>query len=186
METKIWTYLRTHLFYVVLIGVSLLFFHSWLVEHDNKLLAQQQLKISELRVQDLAQQNQAIKEAAQRQVVVVQKTVAAVKTPTDAVAVIPTLTTVPIQPQLDTAHPNLIEVDPIALVKELGQCKQDSIQLDACTKESANKDAIIVEKDTEIKALKKPQGFWKRLKGTTKVFGIGVGVGIALVATHIL
>lgn len=179
METKIWTYLRTHLFYVVLIGIGLLFFRSWLLEHDGKLLAQQQQKISEQRVQDLAQQNQAIKEVAQRQVVVVQKTVAAVKTPTDAVAVIPSLTTVPIRPQLDAAHPSLIEVDPIALVKELGQCKQDSIQLDACTKESANKDAIIVEKDAEIKVLKKPRSFWQNLKSGAKLIGIGLGIGIA-------
>lgn len=39
---------------------------------------------------------------------------------------------------------------------------------------------IIAQKDDEIKVLKKPKGFWSRVKTTMKEIGIGFGIGVAV------
>lgn len=186
------TYARTHLVYLLLIGMAGIGFRSWLIEHDNRLLAVQQEKISEAdvkardaRIADLLQQKADIEAKAAADKAALIKQLSAVKTPAQAVPVVAALA-----PELKpTPIPNTtqVAVEAVPLATVLTQCRVDQVDLGACRTKLASDDQIIteqkgqlVDKDTEIKALKKPRGFWKRVTGTVKMVGIGIGIGFGL------
>lgn len=175
-------YLKTHIVYVVVIAIGLIAFHSWLSEHDARLAADQTVKVSEARVADLQQQIAAVNAAAQKQVQVIVKQIEAVKTPAQAIAAIPTLTSAPLNSRPAVDSPTAVTVEAIPLAQELASCKVDRINLTACTANLQTETAIVAQKDVEIVALKKKPGFWKRLLATVKTLGIGIGVGVSLAA----
>lgn len=185
-------YLKTHLFYVLLIAGAIFAGHSWLVEHDNRLLAEQQAKISEAdarasasRVVDLEASLASTQAARDDQVATLEHRLASVKTPAQALPVVQELAPA-LKPEV-ASSPNSVSVDTIELAKELTQCREDKVSLDACQVQLKTEQQIVVEKDSQLKdkqdeivALKKPQKFWKRLGTTVKTFGTGVGVGVAV------
>ncbi len=172
-------FFKTHVLYVVLIAIGLLAFHSWLAEHDARLVADKQAALAEQSVKQLADQIKDIQVATATKVQAVKTVVAAARTPTQQVAAIPQLTDIPLNAR---AVPDItrVEVDLPALVQELGSCRQAQITADSCSQASALKDQQLVQKDTEIAALKKKPSFWKRVGSTAKQIGIGIGIGLTL------
>jgi hypothetical protein len=100
-------------------------------------------------------------------------------TPAQQIALIPKLAEVPLNPvRLDDQK---VQVDIQPLVEQLGKCKEDAIELGACRQDTINLDAIVFEKEREIKALHNKPGFWHRLASDAKKVGIGVAVGAGLI-----
>jgi hypothetical protein len=169
-----------HFVWVVGVVVALVAGHAWLTEHDARLLADQQVKISETRVKDLQEEIEAVNAAAKKQVQTITKIIHDAQTPAQVVQVIPQLTNAPLNARTLPDSSVQVGVDAIPLVTVLGQCKIDKVNLDACAASSATKDSIITEKDKEITALKKPKSFFARLGSTLKAVGIGIGIGAVL------
>jgi len=157
--------------------------HSWIQEHDARLLAQQQEKISETVVKNLQQQIADRDAGAKQAQAVIVKVVHDTKTPEQAAQNLPQVVTAPLpvpvvtQPSGDWLVP---KADVLPIFTQLADDKICRSQLDTTTKDLSDTKAIVVQKDAEITVLKKPKGFWGRLKTTTKDIGIGLGIGFAL------
>lgn len=178
------TYAKTHVFYIVLIAVGLIAFHSWLQEHDARQVAEVTIKQQEVVVADLKQQIVTAQQQAAQKVQVVTKIVHDVKTPSEAVAAIPQLTDAPLNERLATDNAAQLSVDALQLVSVLGQARIDKTNLDTCQQVGTLKDKQLTAKDVEIAALKKKPSFWKRVMGAAKAVGVGVGIGL-LLSTHL-
>lgn len=179
-------YLKTfalhHLFYIILMAVGLVGYRSWLAEHDARLLSDQTVKVSEQKVRDLAEQIQTVQAMAAQQVQAVQRTVAAIKTPAQAIAAMPSLSSLPLNSRAAVDNPTQVSVDAVQLAQELGQCKVDRVQLGSCQATQALVGEQLKAKDAEVAALKRKPGFWKRVWGGAKKVGVGVAIGVALKA----
>lgn len=165
-------YIETHIFYIVLIIVSIIAVHIWIQEHDARKQAEQSVKIAETQVKDLQAQIQAVNAASQKQVQVVVKTVAAAKTPAQVVSTVPQLTDAPLNARVSIDNPNQVSVDSQPFIQLLGQCKEDSLSLGACQKTEALQTEQLAEKDKEVASLKAKPKFWARVKARIKTFGI--------------
>lgn len=182
LDWKHWA--LSHAVWIAAIAVALVMGHSMLAEHDARLQADAQIKISESQVKDLQAQIVATNAAAAQKVQTVVKIVHDVATPIQAVAAIPQLTNVPLNARVSPDNPAQISVDAVAFIGLLGQAKTDAINLAACTDNLTNQTAITAAKQIEILALKKKPAFWKRVEGTAKAVGIGIGVGL-LISGHL-
>lgn len=175
------SYIKTHLFYIILILAGLGLFRFWIHEHDARIAAEATVKQEQTKVADLQDQIKAVNAAAARQVQVVVRTVEAVKTVPQAVTAIPQLTDVPLNARPSVDKPEVqVSVDAVPLVQALGQCKTDKINLDACQQDQIKLQAIVDSKDKQILALQKKPRFWARLWGYTKVGLAFAGIGIAV------
>jgi hypothetical protein len=170
-------YLSTHLFYVILIAVTLLFAHSWLAEHDARRAAEATTKVDEANVLDLQRQIGTVNANAQAQLVPIAKITQAAKTPAQVVQAVPQLTDIPLNTRVLASNPNIVGVDPAALIQVVGDLKTSTIQLTACQQTSTLKDEQLKAKDDEIKAWKKKPSFWKRVGSTLKTVLIGAAAG---------
>lgn len=178
LDWKHWA--LSHAVWIAVVGVALVMGHSLLAEHDARLLADAQIKVSEAQVKDLQAQIVQTNAAAAAKVQVITKIVHDIQTAPQAVAAVPQLTNVPLNARVAPDNPAQVAVDAIPFVNLLAQAKTDSINLAACTDNLKSETAIVAEKQTEIVALKKKPSFFKRVTGTLKSVGIGVGIGIAL------
>jgi hypothetical protein len=169
-----------HLVWVVGIAVALVIGHSYLAEHDARLLADAQIKISEANVKALTDQIAATNAAAAQKVQVVTKIVHDAATPAQVVEAVPQLTDVPLHTRIAPDNPVQVSVDALPFINILGQAKTDAINLAACQENLKTETAIVDVKQTEIAALKRKPSFWKRLSGTAKTVGIGIGIGLFL------
>ena len=172
-------YLQTHILYVVIIIVGMIAFKCWLNEHDARLAAAQAEKVAEANVAALRSQIAASDAAAKAKIVVLKEKAAQVKTPEQAIAAIPDVSTLPLHTQAAPTA-GFVEVDALALYTELNQCQQDKVSLDACQSARTADEKIIAQKDDEVAALKKKPSFFKRLGGALKILGIGIGIGFVL------
>lgn len=175
------TYLKTHVFYVAILLVLAVCGWTWLKEHDARLLADQQVKVSEARNESLQKQIDANQQLANATITELKRRASSVKTPQQALIAIPDVSALPINART-TDDPSRVTVDVVPLFQELSQCKQDAVELNSCKVTTRLMTEQLVEKDTEIKALKKKPGFWKRVGGTLKTGGVGVIIGIAIKA----
>ena len=189
-----WAIVKPHLIYWVLIAVGLVGFRSWLIEHDNRLLATAETQAIKTQVTQLQADKTQLQDAIKQISATSAATIAALKlqatkitTPQQAVIAIPDVSQLPIhsRPAVDNAMQ--VSVDAVPLYQELNQCRQDQVALGACQAIHDKDQQLILNsgnlvklKDEEIAVLKKPQGFWKRFTGTIKQVGIGIGIGIAL------
>lgn len=166
---------KTHGWYLLLIGLALFGFRSWLMERDARVRAEQQQVISDERVKNIQQQMDAVNAAAAQKVQVVTRVVHDAATPQQVVQAIPQLTDVPLNartvPALVSSAPDQVAVDAKPFVELLGQCKTDSVNLGACSANLASCEEIVKEKDGEVAALKKGPGFWKQFKHDLKTTG---------------
>lgn len=190
-------YLKTHLFYVILIVVGIIAFRAWLYEHDNKnaqqaakQVAEAQVKADVATIKTLTDSLASIKIAAAKQVVVIQKEAAAIKTPQQAIPVVDAFDPA-LRPRL---LPDMtIAVDSVTLAKDLEACRIDRVQLGACQGQLAlyerpvdgilaKQNDIIAQKDKELKAAK--PSFWSQLKRDSKTAFIGalIAEGIHILA----
>jgi hypothetical protein len=177
-------YAKTHLFYIVLIAVGFVAFHSWLQEHDARVAADNTVKQQEAQVADLKQQIEAAQQQAAQKVRVVTKVVHDAVTPTQVVAAIPSLTGLPLAAREIPGDSVNVAVAAQPLIQLAGEDKTALIQLEGCQQVDTLKDKQLVAKDVEIAALKKKPSFWKRVTGTAKAVGVGVGIGL-LLSTHL-
>lgn len=161
------------------VGVLLLAlgFLSWLREHDARILAEQTIKASESRVDSLQAQADSADRSAKTQIAALKKQAAAVQTPAQAIAEIPKLTDLPLNSRPVPELPSAVQVDALPLFQALTECKSTAVQLAACSTKLDLSQKIEAEKDTQITALRKPGGFWKRFGTTLKDVGIGVAIG---------
>src|SRR4051812_27261475 len=95
---KLISFIKPHLAYWIIGAVALFAFHSWLQEHDARLLAETQVKQSEAVVTDLRAQIASRKEQTDQQKQVIIREVHDAKTPEQQIALIPKLTGVPLNP----------------------------------------------------------------------------------------
>lgn len=189
------TFGQTHIVYVIVISLGLVAFHSWLAEHDARLLADQQVKTSEAKVKatedeiaDLKQEITDNDARAAQQIEAVQKLVQSVKTPQQVVTKLPEVApNLPVSPTVQSDNSiSFPKEDVLPLFQDLANGKEAAVKLDQCQTDYAaqkqidvKKDSQLKDKDDEITALKKPKGFWRRFGNTLKTIGIGVAVGYA-------
>lgn len=171
------THLPTHVGYLVIIGVVLFAGRLWLREHDARLRADVQVKAAQATIDGLEKQQSAVAETAKSQVIVLQKEAADVKTPAQAVKAItapaPDLNaeTAPMDAEVLPDAPERVSVNALPLFRALNSCKQDAVNLQACTGELDIQKRITAQKDVQIVALKKRPGFFHRLGKAAKVIG---------------
>jgi hypothetical protein len=174
----------THLVWIVGASVALVMGHSFIAEHDARILADAQVKTSERSVADLTKQIASTNTAAADKVRTVVKIVHDAQTPAQQIAAVPQLTDIPLNarsiPPLAASGPPQVAVDLAPLVEELGKCRESSVELAACQANLQAEASIVGQKQTEISALKKKPTFWARVSGIAKAVGIGIGIGILI------
>lgn len=192
-------YIKTHLFYILLVLGLVVAGRVWLHEHDARVAAEFAVKADESKVKDLQSSIDVLKKsivdndnkaAADR--AALQQALKSVKTAPQAIAAIPSVSDVPlnIRPATD---PNQVSVDAVPLYQELNQCRQNSVTLGACQRDLENETKIeeaqvsqLGLKDDEIKQLKKKPRFFKRLWGVAKTASVGGGIVLFLVKAGLL
>lgn len=186
------TYVLHHIFYIVLIVLGLLAGRAWLQEHDHRLVAEQQEKISEanvkaseLRYKDLQAQLDQVRSLSDARVNSLEAAAKAVKTAPQAIAALPSVSNVPFEVIPD--RPDRISVEAVPFYQEQAACRVTEEKLGSCQKEEVIKDqqlvektGQVVEKDKEIAALKKKPSFWKRLGSETKSGSVFISIGITI------
>lgn len=177
-------YVKTHLWYISLIAIGLIFIHSWQSEHDQRVLADATIKSANQSIATLQQQITTTNAKAASDQAALERALKPVRTPAQAVAAVPQLTDAPLNARTVANDPVDVTVAALPLIQVLGQAKETSIQLGACQSDLKNETAISAQKDTEIAALKKKPSFWHRITGTLKTVAVGIGIG--LVAAHAL
>jgi hypothetical protein len=170
-----------HLHFGWLIGVLILDLvgfvgvHAWVQEHDARVVAEAQAKVSETAIKTLQQEIADNDAKAQQQIVTLQMMIRQVKTPVQVVAALPQVLPQPL-PVAPTVLPNqsivLPAPDVLPLFQDLAQGKQDSVSLAACKSDLTAETAIAVQKQDEIVALKKKPKFWKSVTHDLKIIGI--------------
>jgi hypothetical protein len=183
---KAW--ILSHVVWIAAITVALVIGHVALQEHDQRVVADAQIKTSQAVIASLQQQIVAANAAAAAKVVTITKIVHDAQTPAQQVAAIPQLSDVPLSarivPPLQPNGPPQVAVDLAPLVQELGECKIAETNLQACTTDLKNETAIAAQKDAQIKDLKRKPKFWSRVKKTLELISIAVGIG-AVLGSHL-
>ena len=175
------SFVKTHLFYILLIAGGVFSFHTWLQEHDARVAAENSIKVSQAKIETLQNQITATNAAVTQKTAVVTQIVKAAKTPTQVVAAVPQLTNLPLAVRIaPSLAPNEVAVDATALIQLAGEAKAAEIKIDGLQQNYTACQAIVTEEKNEIAALKKKPKFFARLKTVAKDFGIGVGVGFFL------
>lgn len=189
----------THVFYLVLIVIGAIAFHSWLSEHDARLQAAQDVKAAEAlvkasqdRVNELHAQIVSNDALYNSKIDALTKVVQAVKTPQQVAAQLPIVAPnlpAPATVQTDDSI-TFPKEDVLPLFQDLAAGKIAATKLEQCQTDysaeqqiAAQKDEQLKQKSNEIVALKKKPSFWHRFAGTAKSVGVGVGIGI-VVAAH--
>lgn len=176
--------MKTHAGYLIVIAVALisahLVFASWRAEHDARLVSEVKVHAAEDQVKSLQQQMQDRDAVAAQQVSALRRQAAAVKTPVQAIAAIPEVSNVPLNARVLPGNPQQVGVDAVPLFQELSACKEQAVTLGACQANLKDTQSVVVQKNSEVAALKKKPSFWRRLGSGAKKVAIGVAVGLVL------
>ena len=171
------------LLWLAMIAVALVGFKSWVREHDDKLAAKQAEAIAAVQVKNLQQQITDRDAVSAQKVQTIVKVVHDTTTPQQAVQHLPEVVTAPLpapvvaQPSGDYVVP---KADVLPIFQQLADDKICREELTTAQADLTDTKAIVVARDTEIKTLKKPRGFWGNVKTVAKDVGIGVGIGFML------
>ncbi len=166
-----------HIEALVIAGALIFVGRLWLQEHDARLQADATVKTAQTTIDAIKQQQTAVRQTAAKEVIVLQKEAAAVKTPAQAVTALtrPSADMAPVVAPLEVTAlpdaPDQVAVEALPLDKVLNGCRQDSVNLTACTKELSLEKQIDAQKDVQITALKAKPNFWHRLGKAAKVIG---------------
>lgn len=164
--------------YIAVVFALLLAGKSWLAEHDGNLMRSEIVKAAEAKVQTLQGEVMDLQKAGAAQKTVIIREAAAVKTPMQAIAAIPSMTDAPLNARSLPDAPSAVSVDAVPLFQELTRCKVQGVDLNTCQATAEKTGEIVKEKDLEIQALKHPKGFWKRLGKSAKIIGCAAGGGL--------
>lgn len=177
-------YVKTHAMYIVLIGLGLIGFHSWLTEHDSRVQAETTVRESVARVKDLQAQVVSISTQRDVKVAAIVAAAAKVKTPAQAITGIPEVSNVPLNARAVPDLPTAVTVEAQPLYAELAQCRVTEVKLNACEQTAQVNAQVVKEQVLQITALKKRPSFWRRVGGQVKTALIGglvlEGIKIAL------
>jgi hypothetical protein len=176
-------FVLSHMIWIVALVVGLIGVHSYMAEHDQRLVAAQQVKLSEQQVADLRSQIEASNAAAAQTIAALKAKAAQVKTPQQAIIAIPDVSSLHVTPSL--SDPTKIEVPAVEFYQEESTCRQQAVALTACQQSVPELNAIIEHKNDEIAAYKKPKSFWHRTTSTLKYIGIGIAIGAVLAGGHL-
>lgn len=183
MKDAILNYLKSraskHVLGIVVAAGVVLAGHSWLAEHDARMIAEQTVKAVQTNIDSLQKQSQIVQQAGQVQIAALAKQAAAVKTPAQAIQAIPTIADAPLNVRPAPGLPDAVTVDALPLFQELNACKQTAVGLGVCTTRMDLQTKIDADKDQQITALKQKPAFWKRTKTTAEVLAIGAALGYA-------
>ena len=171
-----------HLEALVIASALVLGGHFYLTEHDARVKADATVKAAQTTIDTLQKTQTAVQQTAAREVIVLQKEAATVKTAPQAEAALKADTAVTAAlPSMEVVPdaPGKVEVDAVELFKGVNKCEIDAVNVGACTKELDIEKQITTQKDTEIVALKKKPSFWHRAKDTAITLGIGAAIGYA-------
>lgn len=186
MKQELISYLKTtagkHVFAIALSVVAIISFRSYMAEHDARLIADQQVKAAQSQIDTLQKQQVQADKAAKIQVVRLQAKAAEVKTAPEAIAALPSVSVEQLKARALPDAPSAVSVEAVPLYQELNKCKQDAVNLGACSVKLDLQQKIDADKDVQITALKKKPGFWHRVKSTAITLGIGAAAGYVL--TH--
>lgn len=189
--TKIWAFIKAHARFIeiaVPVVVVAVVFALAIREHQARTQADATIKAAQSQIADLQKQQTAVASVAAVKVSVLRKQAAAVDTPAKAVQVL-TVPTLAQKAALDTTPldikplpnmPGSVSVDALPLYQTLNVCKQNTVNLDACTLELGLQKQIDGQKDIEITALKAKPKFWGRVLKVAKVTacaGLGGAAG---------
>lgn len=196
----------THVIWIAAVGVGGVGIHSWITEHDNRLLADKAVAVDEQKVKTLNDQiatstatiaglQQQIDDndaRARQQIAQLQNLVAKVKTAPQAASAIGDMTQGAVTPKAETNGDLTIPAPQvIPLFEELAAGKQSAISFQSCSEDLATEKQmlaetqknfiaeqnIVVAKQNEIDSIKKPKKFWRRFGSELKTVGISVGIG---------
>lgn len=189
-------YGKTHVAYLILIGIGCVGVHAWIGEHDARLLAEQQvksaavaLKSSQDAIKGLQEQIAATDAQTASQIASLTKALQTVKTPQQVVTALPTVapnlpTPAAVQTDNSLTFP---AADVLPLFQDLADGKTAEVKLTQCQSDYTAEQQIVSQqtdqlkqKDATIAVLKKPAGFWHRVTGTLKAVGIGIGIGATI------
>jgi len=172
----------SHLPWIVLAGSAFVGFEYWKSEHDARLLAVQEQKVSDAHVQSLQQAVADRDKLAAQQVAPIVKIVHDTQTVPQAVNSFPDVMTqpLPLSPAPLNGGIFFPAPDVIPLFQQVADDKVCRVQLDTATKDLTDTRSTVKERETEIAELKKPTKFWTRTKQFAKVVGIGIGIGFVL------
>jgi hypothetical protein len=176
-------WLLSHAIWVVAVVVAIILGHSWIAEHDARIQADAQIKVSEATIKTLEEHQATTDAAAAQKVQTIVKVVHDAVTPPQVITALPQIDTqiaAALSARVAPDNPAAVEVNATALVQVVGDLKTSQIQLGACQSNLADEKAIVTQKDTEIVALKKKPRFWKRVGGVAKAVGIGIGIGVVI------
>jgi hypothetical protein len=176
----LWNFLKPHIFWVALVSVALVLGHSWLAEHDSRIVAEQTVKVAQDSVKTLQAQLTDIQKQGQQKVAVIQQKAAQVKTPAQAIAAIPDVSTLPLHSQPIPQTPTQVAVDALALYQELATARATDVRLETCQDSLNRQTQISNQQNLEIVELKRKPAFWHRVGSTLKTVGVGIGIGFAL------
>jgi hypothetical protein len=176
-----------HIFYLVIILMLCFGGHEFIQEHDARMAAENQIKISQVTITDLQQQIVARDKQATAAQKVIVKVIHDVQTPAQAVSALPAVVTEPLPaPVTSNTSGDMIipAADVVQIFDQLGDDKLCRSELVTASADLADTQAIVVQQTTEIKALKKKPSFWKRVKHDAKLIGIGTAIGGLVVLIH--
>lgn len=183
-QTRTWP---IHAYYLGLVAVAVLLGYSWLKEHDQRLLADQQVRTAQVQINSLQQQIADRDKQAQQTVAPIIKIIHDTVTVPEAIKQIPNIVVQPLKTPIVSALNNAVlipEPDVLPIFDQLADDKVCRPLLAAAQQNELDQTGIIKQKDDQIVALKKKPGFWKRVGGVAKQVGIGIGIGV-LVAKYI-
>lgn len=180
--------MKTHAGYIILIAIAALGlwlgFTAWRVEHDRALLAEQQIKVSEVQFKALQDQVAERAKDTAATVAALRAQAKKVETPQQAIAAIPQVTDIPLNMRPSVDNPGQVSVDVVPLFRGLEQCREDAVQLNSCQLDKKDLQAQVDAKAAEVKALKAKPKFWDRVKTYGKVAlgftSIGLAIGAAV------
>jgi len=183
MSLDVKHFVLSHLIWIVGLTIGGIAIHSWLGEHDARLLATQEEKVAEAQVKTLQQSIADRDKQTVAQVAPIVKIIHDVQTVPEVIGALPTVVNAPLPTPVLPAPNNAIlipEPDVLPLFDQVADDKVCRVQFDTATKDLVDEKGIVTQRDNEIATLKKPKSFWSRAKSTAKVLGIGIGIGAVL------
>lgn len=177
------TFILSHMLWIIAIGVGLIGYHSWLVEHDQRIAAQAAITSAESQVKTLEQEIQQRDQQTAQAVAPIVKIIHDTVTVPQAIAALPQVVNQPLPAPVLPAPNNAVIIPEPDIIPLFDQVADDKVCRQLLTTSQADfltETSIVTQKNAEIVALKKKPKFWSRVKSTLKVLGIGAAIGVGV------
>jgi hypothetical protein len=179
-------FILSHLIWVIAAVVAVFAFYSWRGEHDQRLLAEQAVKVADARVETLQTQIANRDKQAVAQIAPTLRIIHDTVTVPQAIKALPDVMTEPLPLPVIPMNDGLFipQQDVLPIFQQVADDKVCRVLLTTAQGDLADTREIVKEREKEIVTLKQPKSFWKRLKNVSKVAGVCVAVGV-WIGTHV-